>query len=308
MAQAGEIEVWSGGVNTWECDSMGHLNVRFYVAKSMEGLAGLAAALGMTDAFAPRADATLMVREQHIRFLREARPGASLSMTGGVVELGETDARILLVMRHLDGQPAATFQTVVAHVTGREGRPFPWTARNREAAEALAVPLAPEAAARSLDLGPVETRAGLARAEDLGLKRIGLGVIGPQDCDALGRMRAEQFMGRISDGIPRLFGELRSLDRDAEGRRIGGAALEYRLVHHDWPRAGERVELRSGVSGVEEKVRRLTHWMLDPDSGRPWASAEAVVASFDLDARKLVTLPEPQQAAWRAQVVPGLTL
>ena len=32
----------SGGVNTWECDEMGHLNVKFWVAKAMEALAGLA--------------------------------------------------------------------------------------------------------------------------------------------------------------------------------------------------------------------------------------------------------------------------
>ena len=78
------VEVWRGSVATWECDAMGHLNVGFYVAKSMEGLAGLAAELGMPDAFAADARATLIVREQHIRFLREARPDAPLVMTGGV--------------------------------------------------------------------------------------------------------------------------------------------------------------------------------------------------------------------------------
>ena len=45
------MEVWRGGVNTWECDEMGHMNVRFYVANAMEGLVGLAAALGMPEAF-----------------------------------------------------------------------------------------------------------------------------------------------------------------------------------------------------------------------------------------------------------------
>ena len=35
------IEVLRSGVNTWECDQMGHMNVRFYVAKMMEGLAEL---------------------------------------------------------------------------------------------------------------------------------------------------------------------------------------------------------------------------------------------------------------------------
>ncbi|MGH6910252.1 MAG: thioesterase family protein, partial [Phenylobacterium sp.] len=70
---------------------MGHLNVGFYVAKSMEGLIGLAAELGMPRAFSPDALSTLVVREQHIRFIKEARPGATLHMIGGVVEWGETD-------------------------------------------------------------------------------------------------------------------------------------------------------------------------------------------------------------------------
>jgi len=87
----GGIEIWRGGVNTWECDEMGHMNVRFYVARAMEGLVGLAAALGLPHAFAAHAGATLLVREQHIRFLREARAGAALHMTGGVVVvLGKT--------------------------------------------------------------------------------------------------------------------------------------------------------------------------------------------------------------------------
>ena len=49
------LEVWRGGVNTWECDRMGHLNVRFHVAHAAEGLVGLAAGLGLPRAFAPAA-------------------------------------------------------------------------------------------------------------------------------------------------------------------------------------------------------------------------------------------------------------
>ena len=53
MTASGPVEVWRGGVNTWEIDMMGHLNVRFYVARAMEGLVGAAAALGMAGAFRP---------------------------------------------------------------------------------------------------------------------------------------------------------------------------------------------------------------------------------------------------------------
>lgn len=301
------IEVWRGSVATWECDAMGHLNVGFYVAKAMEGMAGLAAELGMTGAFAPDARSTLIVREQHIRFLREARPHAPLTMTGGVVEIGECEARVLLLLRHGSGELAASFQTVVAHATAREGRAFPWPARVLERAGALSMAVPPEAAPRSLDLAPVQSQASLARAEALGLGRTALGVVRAADCDTFGRMRTEQMMARISDGIPHFFNGRRP-GAEGLGARAGGAALEYRLIHLDWPRAGDRVELRSGASGGDARFRKLTHWLLDPDSGHAWGVAEAIAVSFDLETRKILTLSDEALAEADAGVIRGLTL
>jgi acyl-CoA thioester hydrolase len=303
----GGLEVWRGGVASWECDQMGHLNVAFYVAKSMEGLVGLAAELGMAQAFAPEALSTLVVREQHIRFLREARPGAPLHMTGGVVEMGEEAARLLFLLHHRSGELCASFQTVVVHVTARDARAFPWPERVRARAGALAVEVPTEAQPRSVGLEPVETQASLERALALGLKRTGLGAVGMGDVDAFGRMRTELMMARLSDGIPHVFDGERP-GAVANGGRVGGAALEYRLIHHAWPRAGDRVELRSGVAGGDNRFRRLVHWLLDPATGRPWGSAEAIAVSLDLDARKIITLDDAALAAANKQVVEGLTL
>lgn len=302
-----EVEVWRGGVATWECDQMGHLNVGFYVAKSMQALAGLAAELGMPGAFAATAEATLLVREQHIRFLREARPGSPIHITGGVLDMGETEARLMLLMHHQSGELAASFQTVVAHATAREGRPFPWPDRMRARAEALSTTVPERAAPRSIGLSPVDTQASVARADALGLRRTGLGVIGPEDCDAFGRMRTEGFMRRLSDGIPHFFAGRRPGEAEGSGR-VGGAALEYRLVHHAWPRAGDRIELRSGSAGGDARFRRLVHWLLDPDTGRPWGSAEAIAVSFDLETRKIITLSDDELARVEADAVPGLGL
>ena len=165
------------------------------------------------------------------------------------------------------------------------------------------------AAARSIDLSPVVATASLPRADELGLKRIGLGVIGPTECDVFGRMRPELFIGRVSDGVGRLFGDVRPgpADGDPEAR-IGGAVLEYRVLHLDWPHAGDGVELRSGFAGCDARTRRVIHWMVDPQSGRPWASAEAVVVSFDLDRRKVVDISEEAQAAFHAASPDGLAL
>jgi len=302
-----EVEVWRGGVASWECDQMGHLNVGFYVAKSMEALAGLAAELGMPGAFAANAEATLVVREQHIRFIKEARPGAPLTITGGVIGMGEADARLMLLMRHQTGELAASFQTLVVHATARDGRPFPWPDRIRARAGALSAEVPENAAPRSIGLQPVETQASLARAGELGLIRTGLRVVDAQDCDAFGRMRTETFMHRLSDGIPHFFAGRRPGTVDTD-RKVGGAALEYRLIHHAWPRAGDRLELRSGSAGGDARFRRLVHWLLDPDTGRPWGSAEAIAVSFDLETRKLITLSDEEFARVEADAVRGLGL
>jgi len=305
------IEVWVGGVNTWECDEMGHLNVRHWVAKSIEALAGLAAALGMEGAFAAQSKSSLLVREQHIRFLREAKPGAALSARGGVLAISEADATLLIVIQHPDGTPAATFRTVVRHATADGAVIFPWPRRMVAAAEGLKIDLPDFAAPRSIQLDPViATAASAAEAERLHLKRIGLGMIGAPDVDAFGRMRPEIFMGKISDGILHLLGADRGLSNGEgkDGPRIGGAALEYRLVHFGWPRAGDRFELRSATAHVEERYRLLRHWFIDPATGRAWGAAENVAVGFDLDARKVVKLSPEAVAALKARTVPEMAL
>jgi len=305
-------EIWRGGVNTWECDEMGHMNVRFYVAKAMEGLVELAAALGMPHAFAPYAGSTLMVREQHIRFLREAHAGAALHMTGGVVEIGEDSARLLQLLWHSEtGALAASFQTVVTHIAPRDGRPFPWSRRTREMAGALAVEVPEQAAARSVSLAPVDSTASLIRADALDLPCIARGAVLPADCDVFGRMRAEQFIGRVSDGIGRLvrgFRDTVSGTADEQPARVGGAVLEYRLIHLAWPRAGDRLEIRSGLVDVDARAKRLVHWMIDPQTGQAWGTSEAVAITFDLDARKIVPISEAARAELMKQATPGLAL
>jgi acyl-CoA thioester hydrolase len=273
----------------------------------MEGLGALAGRLGLPKAFTRRAEATLLTRDHYMRFLREVRPGEGIYATAGVAGIGESEARILLVLRHLSGEPAAAHQIVVQHVTASEGRPFPWAERTLRLAEALRVEIPAFARPRSLSLEPVESRASLERAEALGLVRTGTGMVGAQDCDALDRMRTEMVIGRISDGIPRLLAAIGGPSM-GETPGVGAAALEYRLLHFGWPRAGDRVELRSGLVGVEGRVRRMAHWLLDADSGRALGSAECIAADLDRATRQIAALSPQARAQAAAMAIPGLGL
>jgi acyl-CoA thioester hydrolase len=50
------------------------------------------------------------------------------------------------------------------------------------------------------------------------------------------------------------------------------------------------------------------HWMLDPESGKPWVTAEAIVISFDLDRRKVIEISPEALASFEDQVLAGLCL
>jgi acyl-CoA thioester hydrolase len=59
---------------------------------------------------------------------------------------------------------------------------------------------------------------------------------------------------------------------------------------------------------VQGKTHGLVHWFMDPVTGGPWATCEAVAISLDLDARKAVEAP-PEMLAELEKIAPrGLTV
>jgi acyl-CoA thioester hydrolase len=117
----------------------------------------------------------------------------------------------------------------------------------------------------------------------------------PVDCDVFGRMLPEQLLNRLYASVGHMIRPsheaLLAAQPELAGR-LGGAAVEYRAVYHAWPRAGDRVEMRSAHRELTAKARRVVHWLLDPTSGRPWASAEMVSLFLDLEARRSLTLSD----------------
>jgi len=304
-------EVWRGYAAAWECDELGHLNVAHYLAKAMEGVAGLGIELGLADAFTAKAFSTLRPRELHVRFLRESRPGAPLYARAGVIGAGEDRADIYLEILHsATDAPSAALRIRLEHVSARTGASFPWGVRTRERLEALRVEPPDRTAPRGVDPdGPVCETASRDAADALGLATIGRGVIQPEECTVFGWHKPATVMARISNSVSNFAAAFpEELSQAAEGapRRLGSALVEARIVYRGWPRAGSAYEIRSGVTGAEAKTRRLVHWMLDTVSGRPWASMEGVALLMDLEARKAADYDPDIQARLRESVVEGL--
>lgn len=281
-------ELWRGNANAWECDEMGHLNVKAYLGKGMQAIARLTEQSGLSRAFSAGATATVRPVEWHVRFLGEARPGAPLYIEGGFTRIGDSDADIALVMRHSgDGRLAATLTVRVEHVVPDTGRIFDWPSRFRREAEQLQVEPVAESAPRGLPPADWNELVSLKRAEALRLFPIGLGRIGVEDSDVFGVMRPEFLIGKVSDSVAN-FVQAFPDRRASEGEDPkGGALLECRIRVRRFPRTGDGYMVRSALSGGTDKVRQLVHWVLDPRTGKPWWTVEGIAATLNLRTRRI---------------------
>lgn len=304
------IEIWRGNANAWECDELGHMNVKYYLAKASEAIASLAAQTGLRDIHRADANATLLPTALHIRFLAEVHPGAPLLIEGGWSALGETDCAAVLVMRHGGtGKPAATFRIGFEHVSPGDGRAFTWPIRFTERLHAGLVEPPPFARPRGITEQPPREPASLQRADALKLEQVGQGRFAPNEMDVFGRMQTEVLLGRISNSVINFkagFPEEWAFHRGETTRRIGSPLLECRITVQRWPRAGDGYLVRSGLKGFGPKVRNIVHWVLDPATGKPWWSMEGVAATMDLDTRKIIDLTDDVRAGLEQACIAGI--
>jgi acyl-CoA thioester hydrolase len=296
------LELWRGGVAQWDCDEMGHWNVRRYIARLEDGLAEMAAVLGLSSS-------VLHLDHAHIRFVRECRPGQALVLIGGVLHHTDDAARFYFELRHVaTNTPAATFVVRATHLDPVTRRTFAWPMRTTERLGQHMVSCPAYAAPRSVNPDVPLPPASLMRANTIGLGPIHRSRVMPLESDESGHMRAEAFIGMVSDGFAALSTQWKddpTRDHIAEG--IGGAALEYRLDVHALPRIGTRTVVMSGLAAITDKTRTTGHWLLDAATGEALATLLSVSAVFDLSTRKIITATAFAQDRLQALVVPGIT-
>ncbi|WP_420431150.1 thioesterase family protein [Hyphobacterium sp.] len=304
------IELWRGCANAWECDELGHLNVRFYIAKAWEAVGDLADRIGMPHAFQSGSTSTLRPTNITVRYLAEVRPGAPLFVSGGVTDVGDRSAEICFLLNHAaNGRVAAGFRMTLGHCVPGSGQAFDWPLRCRRALEALTIDFPAEIRPRSLSSDRPAKGIRLADADRLGLAEIGRGRINPEDCDTFGVMMPEHLQGKISNsvanfvsGFPEQFA-----DHATSGGTVGGALLEGRLAIRKWPSTGQGYVIRTGLKAADRNVRTIVHWVFDRQ-GRLFWSMEGVAAIMDLKARRLVKADDDTLKAFAEDVRPELTL
>ena len=310
------IEVLRSGVNTWECDQMGHLNVRHYFARANQGLVTLALQLGLLPSQLRQAGLALRARDQHVRFVREMRPGVYYTVCAGVLQSSTDSLQVYEEIRFLhSGEVAASVLSELELVESSSvcsradprastARTSPFSDAVLKRADALRCALPAEYAPRGVARTPPRVAPLHSEALDKGLVGAYLAPVQPEDCDAFGVMHEAAFMARVSDGIGHFF----HATRPQRATGIGGAALEYRYVFHERPRLGDVIEVRSGLKAVGQKTSHMCHWIFNLETGHCAATSEAVAVAFDLTTRKAIEISPEARADMEQRVVPGLSV
>jgi len=302
------IEIGLGSVQSWECDTMGHMNVQFYVARAHDCVPALLLPLGLGPRQCRALDVTLAPLDHHIRFLKELRPGEPFSIFGGVLEATGDRLTLYQEMRNsATGAIAASIVTSAALVDAeRRGDRLPLPDAARAGAGEIAVTLPEHARPRGLALDPPRPRPRWEEADRLGLLLTQQGAVSPAECDERGLMLTRAIIGRVADSVPNMGAKTLGVDRSAG--ETGGAALEYRLVYHATPRRGDLLALRAGVKSIGPKALTWGHWLFDRETGEAVATTEAVVVRFDLKTRKSVETPPALRQRLEKFLVPGLSV
>jgi acyl-CoA thioester hydrolase len=299
------LEVFRSSVNTWDCDHMGHLNVRHYFGRANDALSVLLLELGLSPRTLRERGWLVRARDQHIRFSQELRPGSAYSLHAGVVRSEPSLLTVYEELRTAAGAVSATIVSDVALLEVASGESVAWPPALLLAARALHCVPPPQAAPRGVAQVPTRTRPTRQSCIQRGLVGAFLGPLLAEDCDAQGVMREAACMGRVADGIGHFFHVLQG---GARPSGIGGAAVEYRYVFHAWPQRADIIEVRSGLIGLGNKTLHMAHFLFNVENGACFAAAEAVAVWFDLTARKAVAMPDALRTLVEARVMPDLQL
>ena len=277
---SGYREIHRGAVAAWECDIMGHMNVQFYTAHLVEGLAHIARALAIEPG-------ELTLRHTRIQHKRELRAGEPFRIEAAVqrVEAGAMDLHARLIAEG-DGAVGADYSVQVN--CPRDLLPL----------ADLVVPRAdmPRPSAAGTPSEPTAT----------GLHEPFLAARGAAEAwqmDAGARLAPGYTVAIVMSAIGALRHKLELGPRQLGDARIGTAALEYDFRYLAPIRAGEIYSDWCGMLALGPKTFRFGHRIENDSTGETAALVEVVNVMFDLDERRALAMPARQRRLAEALII-----
>lgn len=294
-----------------EIDSLGHMNVRFYVQRADKANR----ALLKTNGIVPVEGQAIRRIDTFNRFHREQFAGANLQTLAGFIAnegMGEDTVHTYVEIRNTDsGDLAASFVlgTAVIDTRTQALQPLPKL-------ENVTLIEPPDyGKPRSLSLKSptkvdLETLEAVVPAEPAAGMMSGRreNTVHIDDCDERGRLREEvDLMFVIHRPDPENPGETPMgppLLRDEHGRRYSWAMMETRSVVWQRPAAGDRIVSIGADVAYGDKWRQSRRWMFVKDTGLLLGISDSVGVCIDLDARKAISIPTDVRTAIEENCLP----
>ncbi len=298
-----------------EIDTLGHMNVRYYIERMDKANRVLLERMGVDTS--SREGLRLRRNDTYMRFLREQFEGAKLHAVGGMLELNESGMRSFVEIRNAeDGTVAASFVANTQLIDVAEQRPMPFQGNPvDDGSSRIEIPA--HGQPRTLSLGAMNTD---VTADDLDERLPETGenamvsgkhvlTIRPDEVDGSGWFRDDlelMFLpfirkaesGDIPQGPP--------VVKTADGRRVGWAVMEQRNVRYAQPREGEQVRFFAGELAVNEKSRHSRRWAFSASTGQVLGINDSVGVCLDLDARRAIPWPDEVREQIERYLVPDL--
>lgn len=307
-----------------EIDSLGHMNVRFYIARVASANEELLTRAGL---FNSKGGAFRVRRtDTYTRFLKEQFADAKLVTLGGFVAGepllgGAAGIDGYFEIRNAQTQDvAATFlvRNLIIDAQAQHAIALPSDEQWKSSEWAIDVPAYGQP--RSLNLAePTKIGFETVAREVVDEPSLGMmsgrreGVVGADDCDSSGKLKneldvmfliARQAMQEAGNQPDKAFGP--PVQRDALGRRYSWAMMETRSVVYQRPRLGDRVVSLGADIAWSDKWRHSRRWTYVLDSGELLGIADSLGICIDLDARKALSIPDELRQAIEQHAVPQL--
>jgi len=301
------LKTWVGECSAWECDGLGHLNMRHYMTKVQQARQMFFIRAGLHEAFKVDAFSTVRVKDIHIKYLGEARPDNPLYIETGLLELDEETVQLCHMMFHRDGRIAATIIENIEHISLRTKEAFPWPKRFAAAVTPFEVEQPRPSKPRNLSYETVPWKPHEDDIKKLTAKHIGSGVFQPFELGMDGSVTPQALMGRATETIAHMAdGYPEFLDPEYHASGKSGALLEAQIFMHRRAEAGDAYHFYCGVHDGNAYTRELVYHIFDVVTGECFFSMIGVGCLFDLKTRKLIKASDEQVTVLQKNIVKGL--
>lgn len=288
------IETYRGTVFPWEVDLVEHFTVAYYFDRLADAEWNALEALGLGADYVARAGCACVTEQVYVRYMKELRAGDIMCIQSGVVHAEH--ARLVLghkLVNAASGELCTTFEHSLSQVRWPGRTAVPWTPEQQTAIQQHRI--AWDGPAREARPQPTT---------DAGFVPSGHDVVKPWELDVLGVLALKGYIHRSSAAGAHLFARCGMAPAYFRQERRGFSTFEFQFALLGDFRAGDPVDVRSGLLHLGTSSLRLQHRLYHGRSGQMLASLDQYGVHLDTDARRPAPLPAAIRQHAQGLVVP----